>query len=169
MPSTKDFTNINVSNQNAIQIDDERLFAHQLSTSYNIISEHPMIDDDIPDTFFEGLEHPESHEPEDNYLNNRPFLECLLPDEYYSLLSRVDGDDTLLTILQTSDMYTNHWDSWCQIQACLFAWGGEECGRFSHELTLSENLADYVGSNYRDFVRYLSYVRRHEEYLRWGL
>ena len=144
MPSTKDFTNINVSNQNAIQIGDR-------------ILESPMIDEEeSDDEFVSNCE---------LYLRDRPFLVQLLPFEY---LFKVECDEDLHIILQTHDFYTNHWDSWCQIMACLFEWGGEECGPSRNVLHVDYLLANYVGRNYRDFVRYLNYVRRNEESLRWG-
>ena len=148
MPSTKDFTNVDVSNQNT----NERSFAHQLNVSYNITVDEESDDDEFLTQ-------------QDLYLRDRPFLDRLLPPEYSYM---VECDMDLYTILQTHDFYTNHWDNWCQILACLFEWSGEECGPFRRELSVSEELANYVARNYRDFVRYLNYVRRNEESLRWG-
>ena len=185
MPSTKDFTNVDVSKYDIIPIDDRISSFTQLNVSNNIILEPPMIDEEESDddefvsqqysylqdrTFLERFLPIESDDDEfvsqrDLYLLRRPFLERLLPSQY---LSMVERDMDLYTILQTHDFYTNHWDSWCQIQACLFEWAGEECGPFRHELIVSEELVNYVARNYRDFERYLNYVRRNEESLRWG-
>jgi hypothetical protein len=99
------------------------------------------------------------------YLRDRPFLVQLLPVEYLLML---ECDEDLHTILQTHDFYTNHRENWCQILACLFEWNREECGPSRNVLHVDFMLANYVGRNYRDFVRYLNYVRRNEESLRWG-
>lgn len=144
MPSTKDFTNVDVSNYDNISIDDR-------------ILEPPMIDEEESDDEFVSQR--------ELYFRDRPFLSQLLPPEYSYM---VECDMDLYTLLQTHDFYTNHWDNWCQIMACLFEWAGEECGPLRHELIVSEELANYVARNYRDFVRFLNYVRRNEESLRWG-
>ena len=76
----------------------------------------------------------------------------------------------MLTILQTTDIYTNYRRAWRLILACLFLWGGEECGRIPNQiLTVSHELAEFVGSRYHEFEQALGLARRNEAELRWGL
>ena len=152
MPSTKDFTNVDVSNYDNIPIDNARMIGTRLNASYNITVDEEESDDELVSQ-------------RELYFRDRPFLSQLLPPECFFV---VECDEDLHTLLQTHDFYTNHWDSWCQILACLFEWAGEECGPSRNVLHVDFLLANYVGRNYRDFVRYLNYVRRNEESLRWG-
>lgn len=106
-------------------------------------------------------------EQEPTYHTTRPFLYCLLPEEYLEI---IDDDGDLLTILQTHNMYTNYRREWNLILACLFLWGGEECGRIPNQfLTVSHELAEFVGSRYHEFEQALDLARRDEAELRWGL
>ena len=79
------------------------------------------------------------------YLVSRPYLQGLIPIQYRNF---VDCDMCLLTILQTADMYVNHYENWCKILAYLFKFSGEF-------FEISDELADYVGRNYHEFEQYL--------------
>ena len=106
----------------------------------------------------------EEEEQEPTYFTTRPFLYCLLPEEY---LEMIEDDGDLLTILQTNDIYTNYRRAWRLILACLFLWGGEECGRIPNQiLTVSHEIAEFVGSRYHEFEQALGLARRDEAELR---
>ena len=79
------------------------------------------------------------------YLVSRPYLHQLLPVQYRNF---VDCDMCLLTVLQTADMYVNHYENWCKILAYLFKFSGEF-------FEISDDLAAYVGQNYQEFEQYL--------------